>query len=235
MGHYVADPPAKVLPLATCRTRVRVKMVREGLFEVETKFYVPALAELRVRLLDSGATLSRRRVFEQNIRLDIDGGRLLHKGQMLRLRRDGRNVMTFKGPPPPGSQSEVKVREELEISFDDYDTAVAILRRLGYEPVQTYEKYRETFSLDDIEIVLDELPFGNFVELEGREATIKSTARRLELDWDRRLNMNYLALMDLLVQQYDLPCRDLTFGNFQDIPYTIGDIHDQILADQRPN
>ena len=37
-----------------------------------------------------------------------------------------------------------------------------------------YEKYREAFDLNDLEIVLDEMPYGNFVELEGNEQAIKA-------------------------------------------------------------
>jgi len=30
-----------------------------------------------------------------------------------------------------------------------------------------YEKYRTTFTIGSLEVVLDELPYGNFVEIEG--------------------------------------------------------------------
>ena len=101
---------------------------------------------------------------KKNIRLEIEGDGLLRRGQLLRLRQDGRNVLTFKGAPPAGTQSEVKVHEELEVTVSDLGTIQAIFQRLGYEPVQVYEKYRETFSLEELEIVLDELPYGDFIE-----------------------------------------------------------------------
>lgn len=44
-------------------------------------------------------------------------------------------------------------------------------------PVQSYEKYRETYHWGDVEVVLDETPFGDFVELEGEnETALKAVA-----------------------------------------------------------
>ena len=140
-----------------------------------------------------------------NVRLEDDEGSLLQQRQLLRLRQDGRTVLTFKGSPPAGTQSEVKVYEELEVMVSDFDTILALFERLGFRPVQIYEKYRETFTLGSLEIVLDELPYGNFTELEGDEAEIKVAAEQLGLDWARRINSNYLALMDKLVQEKQLP------------------------------
>lgn len=203
-------------------------MATTGL-EVEAKFFLPDLAAVRERLLALGARLERPRVYERNIRLEIEGDGLLGRGQLLRLRQDGRNVVTFKGAPPAGTQSEVKVHEELEVTVSDFDTILAIFQRLGYEPVQIYEKYRETFSLAGLEIVLDELPYGNFIELEGDEAAIKIVAEQLGLPWAERINSNYLALMGRLIAHHQLPFQDITFSNFAGTDYTIADILDELI------
>lgn len=81
----------------------------------------------------------------------------------------------------------------------------AILQRLGFRPVQVYEKYRETYQWRAVEIVLDEMPFGRFVELEGDEPGLKTVAAALGLDWSRRLLTNYLELMELCRRTFDLP------------------------------
>lgn len=146
--------------------------------------------------------------------------------QLLRLRQDDRGRLTFKGLAHRSQDSQAKVREELEVEVSDAAAMAAILQRLGFLPRQVYEKYRETFMLDGVEVVLDELPFGDFVELEGetvdgpaggardQEAGIRRAAQRLDLDWERRIVDNYLALMARLKQHYDLPFDDLTFDNF---------------------
>ena len=48
-----------------------------------------------------------------------------------------------------------------------------ILEALGYYPALVYEKRRETWRLGETEIVVDELPFGLFMEIEGAEKSIK--------------------------------------------------------------
>lgn len=192
--------------------------------EVEVKFWVEGHTAVRQTLLSLHAQLTKPRVFERNLRLDTPDQQLLQKRQLLRVRQDTTVTITFKSDTITIPGSEAKVREEIEFQASDGDTAVLLFQRLGYSPVQVYEKYRETFQLGDVEVVLDELPFGNFVELEGPEAAIKTAAAQLGLDWERRLLTNYLALMAQLQAHHNLPFHDLTFANFAGQPYAITDI-----------
>jgi adenylate cyclase class 2 len=143
--------------------------MRNENLEVEVKFYVPDLAAFRQRLLAAGAVLSKPRVFEKNVAFDTADSRLFQELKLLRLRQDTAVTLTYKGTPKNLPQSEAKVREELEVTVSDFDTLAEIFARLGFDPVVVYEKYRETFTWQDVEIVLDELPYGNFIELEGEE------------------------------------------------------------------
>jgi adenylate cyclase class 2 len=179
---------------------------------------------VRQKLLDLGAKNSKPRVYEKNIRLDTPDEALLQKWQLLRIRQDTAVKITFKGDPPNPIQSEAKVREELEIEASDLDTAVLIFQRLGFAPVQIYEKYRETWAWQDVEIVLDEMPYGNFIELEGNEAALKEAAAGLNLNWDQRVLANYLGLMAQLQAHHNLPFNDLTFANFKGKLYSAADI-----------
>jgi adenylate cyclase class 2 len=90
----------------------------------------------------------------------------------------------------------------------------AILVRLGFVAFQSYEKYRETFTLQGVEVVLDEMPFGHFVELEGEEPALRAVASALGLPWAGRILDNYLNLMARVRAYYQLPFDDLTFANF---------------------
>ena len=90
------------------------------------------------------------------------------------------------------------------------------------------EKYRETFEIGSVEVVLDEMPFGDFVELEGDESSIKSISQQLDLDWDRRILTNYLGLFANLKETYHLPFEDLTFENFSTTDYSAADILDSL-------
>lgn len=189
--------------------------------EVEVKFLVDDFAVLRERLTALGAILALPRTYERNLRFDTPEGDLLARWQLLRLRKDTRARLTFKGPAGEDEASEAKVREEIEVVVDNFDKMILILERLGFGPVQEYEKYRETYHLSGVEIVLDETPFGYFVELEGDESGIRTLAARLGLDWTRRVLANYLALMELARRTFDLPFADLTFDNFERHPVSL--------------
>ncbi len=193
-------------------------------FETEVKFFSPDLAYFRNKLVEAGAMLAKERVFERNVRFDTVDNVLLKRRELLRLRQDTVIKITYKGMPINIELSEAKVREELEIQVDDSDMAALIFNRLGFFAKQVYEKYRETFYLEDVEIVLDELPFGNFVELEGEETSIKKAAVLLGLDWRKRIITNYLDLMNQLKLHHHLPFDDLTFNNFDGLSISIADI-----------
>ena len=192
--------------------------------EVEVKFMLRDLDAFRRRLADVGAEVVAPRVFERNVRFDTAGEALLARQQLLRLRQDTRVRLTFKGPVAEDVVSEAKVREEIELEVGDFDRMSAVLQRLGFLPVQIYEKYRETYQWRDVEIVLDEMPFGNFIELEGPGTELKPVAEALGLDWSRRILANYLALMELCRQSFDLPFSDLTFENFVGLSVDMGEL-----------
>lgn len=182
--------------------------------EVEVKFMLRDLAPIRGRLVDMGAEIIAPRVFERNVRFDTADEALLARQQLLRLRQDTRVRLTFKGPAAEDVVSEAKVREEIELEVGHFDRMSAVLQRLGFFPIQAYEKYRETYQWRGVEIVLDEVPFGDFIELEGGEADLRAAAEALGLDWSRRILANYLALMELCRRSFNLSFSDLTFENF---------------------
>lgn len=182
--------------------------------EVEVKFHVADLEAVRERLLAAGASQKHPRQFERNLRFDTPDEALRYGDRLLRLRQDERVRLTFKGPTLQLEGSEAKVREELEVSVDDFERMAAILRRLGFVAFQSYEKYRETFALQGVEVVLDEMPFGEFLELEGEEPAIRGVADLLGLSWSERILDNYLNLMARVKAHHKLPFDDLTFDNF---------------------
>ena len=89
----------------------------------------------------------------------------------LRLRRVGaRAILTFKQRLP--TKSSIKHQREHETEVADAEAAHAILTALGFRPALVYEKRRTRFDLGRAEIVIDELPFGLFMEIEGTEKEI---------------------------------------------------------------
>jgi adenylate cyclase class 2 len=148
--------------------------------EIEKKYRLTAdgAGELRARLAGAGAQAVRGEEFEENT---LYAGPNLEPGRRnLRLRRvNGRAVLTLKERQP--SADAVKLQREEETGVDDADTLDRVLRALGYTPALVYEKRRETWHLDGAEIVIDELPFGWFAEIEGGRDAILRAERRVGL------------------------------------------------------
>ncbi|HPO58456.1 MAG TPA: class IV adenylate cyclase [Anaerolineaceae bacterium] len=191
--------------------------------EIEVKFYVRDLAAVRVRLEALGAVLAAERVLEHNLRFDTPDGRLTQQGLVLRLRRDRRAVLTFKGPSRP--DASVAERTEIEVEVGDFDAARRLLEALGYRVGVMYEKYRTTYRLGELEVVLDELPYGHFVEIEGPDAdAIQAGAEQLGLDWEVRCVKSYLALFNHLVNRRLLDARNLTFAELKGVSVSAADL-----------
>ncbi len=181
--------------------------------EVEIKLYTPDLEAMRARLERTGAELIAPRILERNIRYDSADGSLVSRGLILRLRQDTRARLTYKAG---GEQMDngLYARFEAEVEVSDFDTMDVILTRLGFRWSMVYEKYRTTYRLAGAEIVLDELPYGNFVEIEGDESSILRAVDLLGLHDATRFNLGYAALFDNVRRNLGLTFRDLTFTNF---------------------
>lgn len=182
--------------------------------EIEVKFYLQDLAAFRQRLLSAGAFLTQPRVKEINLRFDTPQKDLSQKAQVLRLRQDEAAHLTFKGPG--ALEGGVLSRQEIEFEVSDFAAARRFLEALGYRVFTTYEKIRENFTLAGVQVSLDEMPFGNFTELEGpNPEAIRKLAESLGLAWERRIAMSYLELFARLKARLALPFDDLTFEAFQ--------------------
>ncbi len=191
--------------------------------EVEAKFYLGDPDGLRRRLEALGAVLAHPRVHEVNLRFDLPDGSLTRERRVLRLRRDSRAVLTFKGPTQPGA--EVAVRQEIESEVADFDACRRLLEALGYQVSVMYEKFRTTYRLEEMEIVLDELPYGAFCEIEAADGdSIHRLAGQLGLDWAARITMSYLALFDQLKRARGWAIRDLSFDNLRGLTFSPEDL-----------
>jgi adenylate cyclase class 2 len=181
--------------------------------EIEIKLYLSDLPAFQKRLEALGARLVQPRVHEFNLRFDTPSGDLTRSSQVLRLRRDIANHVTYKGPDT--DLKGVRSRQEIEFSVDDFESARALFEALGYHVSVAYEKHRATYSLDHVLVMLDQLPYGDFAEIEGPDAgSIRAAAHKLGVDWEARIARSYLALFEGLRNRINLPFRHLTFENF---------------------
>ncbi|WP_372683602.1 class IV adenylate cyclase [Desulfosarcina sp.] len=180
------------------------------------KFMILNLSGLRGRLLGLGAVRIGERTFEQNMRYDTEDGRLLKNNCLLRLRKDRGTTLTFKSPPP-ATDARFKIHRELEVSVSDFETMDAILNALGYVRCQIYEKWRETWQLNDATLCMDTMPFGRFLEIEGSPDTIMPIVHALGLSWERRILSSYLGIFEILREKEGLNFGDVTFDNFNTV------------------
>jgi adenylate cyclase class 2 len=191
--------------------------------EQEAKFYIRDLAALEKRLAARGATLKQPRTLEKNLRFDTPDRRLSASYQALRLRQDRVCRLTYKGANDPHAQ--VSARRELEVEVSDLETAAAILEALGFQISVRYEKYRAAYQIGEVEVSLDEMPFGDFCEIEGpNPASIERAAGELGLDWDARSKLSYLVLFAELKRNLGLEISDLTFEAFAQLQINAWDL-----------
>ena len=100
------------------------------------------------------------------------GGRVDAGNCTLRLRRvNDSAILTFKRRFP--SKSAIKHQQEEETVVADANATHAILTSLGFFPGLVYEKRRVRWNVGKVKLVIDELPFGLFMEIEASEKEIK--------------------------------------------------------------
>jgi len=192
--------------------------------EIEVKFLIADLPALLEKLQNLGALMLRPRMLEVNLRFDTSDMQLGKRAQVLRLRQDDQAILTFKSPGE--IINGVISRTELEVIVSDLQTTRGILEALGFQVFMTYEKYRQNFQLNELVASVDEMPYGNFIELEGSSPEhVRATAALLGLDWDQRINLSYTALLGLYNQNSGNTFRDLSFEAFAGLnvaPSTLG-------------
>ena len=72
--------------------------------------------------------------------------------------------------------------------------------------------------------MFDELPYGNFIEIEGELETLRPIVEELHLNWDKAIPASYHALFERLRKSRGLTFPDLTFENFKGIKVSPDDM-----------
>lgn len=181
--------------------------------EIEVKFLIKDLPRMEVRIQALGGKLVQPRVEEVNLRFDTPAGDLSRDHRVLRLRRDHLVRLTYKGQAQ--MNRTVSVRKEIEVEVSSFDETKLLLESLGYESFMRYEKFRTTYSLGDVLVTLDELPYGHFSEIEGPDAkSLQTTAESLWLDWSLRSRESYSTLFDRVKTTRGWSMENLSFDEF---------------------
>jgi adenylate cyclase class 2 len=133
--------------------------------EIEKKYRLNTrqYARLSSVLEEIGAQL-KGEDFEENTL--YRGGVLDEKNAVLRVRKIAdKTVLTYKRRIQ--NEFDIKQQIEHETEIADAEEIENIIENLGFIRSLVYEKRRRTWHFRQVEIVLDELPFGLFMEIEG--------------------------------------------------------------------
>jgi adenylate cyclase class 2 len=176
--------------------------------EIEIKFEIKNPDFIRKSLKKLKAKFFGK-VFERTIRFDTPNNSLEKNGKFLRLRIGFKNMITFKRKI---KNKNFKEREEIESEISDPEKMKIILENLGFTKTRIMEKYREKWKLKDTEIVIDRLPMGNFIEIEGREKSIKKVVNLLGLDFKNRLVCTYWDLWKDFTKKKGIKNENIVFS-----------------------
>ncbi len=80
------------------------------------------------------------------------------------------------------TKSAIKHQQEEETEVANGDAMHAILTELGYYRGLVYEKRRARWHVGAAKVVIDELPFGLFMEIEASEKEIRRVERLLDAE-----------------------------------------------------
>lgn len=181
--------------------------------EIEVKLPIADREDGLRRLHHLGARLVQDFQFEDNALFDLTGGVFAREGKLLRVRRVAERAwITIKAPEVTANSGVHKVRREWESEIIDPRAMMEGLRGLGFELLWRYQKRRSLWEFEDVEIMLDEVPFGWFLEVEGAAEAIDRTAVALGFTPADYVIESYRALHEADCLRRGVPVGHLTFA-----------------------
>ena len=153
--------------------------------EYEVRFYYPS-SEVN-NLLDKLSELKelekKPRTYEKTVQYnhsdprydfyskEIDGRFRLRLSKNI---EESKCKLSWKRRLPNTTENLVNKEKEKEvrISYDDVDNFIFIIENvMHFKVVDSYERYRTIFTNEDVEISIDEYPFGIALEIEKKSST----------------------------------------------------------------
>jgi len=166
--------------------------------EYEAKFTNINKARIRLQLKKVGAKLLRPEFFQKRVAFHLPK-KTVKKGY-LRVRDEG-NKITISLKYINGGK--IDDQKETQLVVDNFENAVSFLNSIGCESKAYQETKRELWSLDGVDITIDEWPFLEpFIEIEGKsEESVKQVCKKLDLDYKKAV---FGAVDTLYNQKYGI-------------------------------
>ena len=132
---------------------------------------------------------------EKTIRYDNDNLKCSDNGIFIRTKSGMKNVLTLKEIPTDSSNSSFE-RITTEVEVDNINKIGYILEKIGLTKKFIMEKYRLFFKYDNVDILIDELPFGIYLEIKGEDNEINRVTKMLNIDEADLIKMTYWDIYD---------------------------------------
>ena len=167
--------------------------------EIEIKIKLVNEGVIKKRLLSLGWR-KKKRIFQREHRISDKEDELAEKGIFPRVRiEEGKSMFTVKVKPDGKVDENDKSvryfnRLEYNIEVEDAQKMAEILSIVGLTEQRILEKYREVWVNDkekELNIVIDTLIFGVYMELEGPENKIDEMVEKLGLVKEERITLAY--------------------------------------------
>ena len=170
--------------------------------EYEVRFYYPS-SEVN-NLLDKLSELKelekKPRTYEKTVQYnhsdsrydfyskEIDGRFRLRLSKNI---EESKCKLSWKRRLPNTTENLVNKEEEKEvrISYEDVDNFIFIIENVMlFKVVDSYERYRTIFTNEDVEISIDEYPFGIALEIENKSST--KNPEEVVMNYASKLKLN---------------------------------------------
>ena len=98
--------------------------------------------------------------------------------------------LSWKKRLPSTTETDINKEEvELNINYNEYENLMFIIENvLKMKSIESYERYRTIFTNNEVEIAVDEYPFGIAVEIENKSDS--EEPQKIVRKWVKKLNMD---------------------------------------------
>ena len=179
--------------------------------EIEVKFFIENKDEIRKKLSSLNFNLVKKEFLMKRKTFDSEVN-----GKWFRVRDEGDKItMTYKNI----IDKTINGVNEIEILVNDFDKASEMLNQTNFKERSYQENFREVWSNQDAEIVIDTWPFlQTYIEIEAlSEDIVKYYTEKLGFNFEKDA---YFGSVDVLyVNKYGISkedfCRieNITFNN----------------------
>ena len=140
----------------------------------------------------------------------------IEKGIFPRVRLEGKNLeITVK--VKNSDRTDFFERDEYTVQIlggtmrskiEQADEMIKIFQALGYDKIRKFEKERTVWTGNtQLQICIDELPFGNYIEIEGEPLEIDEMVGDLKLKGER-ITKSYLGVYEDHCKKNGFPIKD---------------------------